>query len=81
MSDTQYDETKEIMVRMDDVRAAHMCSRGARTFCERYGINWSAFLKEGVSSTRLEEIGDYMGLQALEMAKKRIAAQQEGGGA
>lgn len=76
------EDRQEIMVRMDDVRAAHMCSRGARTFCQRYGIDWSTFLSEGVSSVRLEEIGDHMGLQALEIARKRVALemQQDGGG-
>lgn len=77
-------ETEEqvVMVRMDDVRSAHMCSRGARTFCARYGIDWSTFLAEGVSSARLEEIGDHMGLQALEVARARIAkeTEQSGGG-
>lgn len=62
----------EVTVKMDDVRAAHQCSRGARTFCERHGIDWSTFLKEGVSSVRLEEIGDAMGLQAVERARKRV---------
>lgn len=62
----------EIIVKMDDVRAAHQCSRGARTFCERHGIDWSTFLKEGIAASVLETIGDAMGLQALEQAKKRI---------
>jgi hypothetical protein len=66
-----------IMVRMDDVRAAHMCSRGCREFCARYGIDWPTFLHEGVSSVRLEEIGDGMALQALERARERRAAEAE----
>ena len=69
--------SEPVMVRMDDVRAAHMCSRGCREFCARHGIEWSTFLREGVSSARLEDIGDAMAMQAVERARHRLAHEAD----
>ena len=59
------------MVRMEHVRAARMCSRGTRAFFERHGLDWAAFLREGISSEQLEATRDAMALKVVEVARGR----------
>jgi hypothetical protein len=61
--------TVEVRVLMRHVRAAHLCSGGARAFFKRYGLDWNAFLTDGISSSKLEEIGDPMGMKAVAAAR------------
>lgn len=56
---------------MADIRAALMCSRGARMFFERYGLDWSEFLKHGIPADQLEATGDAMALKVVEVARGR----------
>lgn len=66
-----------VIVTMDDVRSAHMCSRGARDFCARYGLDWASFRSDGISSDVLEAIGDHMGLMAVAAARQRLQPRRE----
>lgn len=61
------DET--VIVRMVHVRAAKMCSRGARAFFERHSLDWSKFLKEGIAAEELEATGDAMALHVVKVAR------------
>ena len=63
----------EIRVTMRHVRQCKMCSRGARAFFDRYGMDWSEFLRAGVPVEALEQTGDAMALQAVAVAR----AEQE----
>jgi len=65
------DEPEDIVVTMTDVRAAKMCSGGARAFFKRYELDWQDFLKNGISSKVLIELGDPMALQVVEVARGR----------
>ena len=58
-------------ITMRDVRAAGMCSRGARLFLIRHGFEWSAFLRSGISSEFLIATGDAMALHVVEVASVR----------
>lgn len=62
-----------IRVTMRHVRQTHMCSRGARAFFTRYGLDWTLFLREGLPVEVVEETGDAMALQAAKAAR----AEQE----
>jgi len=59
------------IVTMRDVRAARMCSRGARAFFIRYGLDWDDFLKNGINSEKLEATGDAMAKRVVEVARGR----------
>lgn len=61
----------EVIVTMRDIRAAKMCSKGARTFFERHGLDWGRFLKEGIPASELEKTQDAMALQVVEVANGR----------
>jgi hypothetical protein len=58
---------------MKHIRACRMCSRGARTWFDRHGLNWTDFLRSGVPVEALEQTGDAMALQVAAAAR----AEQE----
>lgn len=63
----------EIRVTMRHIRQCKMCSRGARAFFDRYGMDWSEFLRAGVPVEALEQTGDAMAIQVAQAAR----AEQE----
>lgn len=60
-----------VIVTMRDVRGILGCSKGARDFCQRHGIDWQGFLDNGIPAERLEETGDAMALQLVAYARAR----------
>lgn len=60
-----------VTVTMRDVRKAKMCARGARQFFGVHGLDWSGFLKNGISSEDLESTGDAMAMKCVEVARGR----------
>lgn len=56
---------------MSDVRRARMCSRGARDFFVRHGLDWSAFLREGIDEELLLNTGDPMARAVVQVARER----------
>lgn len=61
----------QVIVKMEDIRAARMCSRGTRAFFARHGLDWQSFLKAGLPAEALEATGDAMALQVVEVARGR----------
>lgn len=57
------------VVTMRHIRAAGLCSRGARAFFQRHGLDWSRFLREGIAAAELEATGDVMALRVVEIAR------------
>lgn len=57
------------MVKMEHVRAAKLCSYGARQFLQRHGFDWDEFLKHGIDADKLEAIGDAMAMKAVQEAR------------
>lgn len=64
-----------VTVTMRDVRGVKGCAKGARAFCERHGIDWTAFLENGVDSGILDATGDHMALQLTAFARARVEAE------
>jgi len=60
--------TDRVVVRMEHVRKAKMCSDGARGFFKRHNLDWCAFLKHGIDSKLLIETGDAMALKVVKVA-------------
>lgn len=56
---------------MRDIRAARMCSGGARKFFEKQGWSWSDFLKNGIDVETVEKSKDPMALKVAEVARGR----------
>ncbi|HSH42874.1 MAG TPA: hypothetical protein VK973_12190 [Arenicellales bacterium] len=62
---------EEVIVTLRDIRALRYCSRGARQFCARHGLDYSDFLRNGISSRELLATGDAMAIKAVEVARGR----------
>lgn len=60
-------------VTMRHIRQCKMCSRGARAFFLRHGLDWSEFLRCGIPAGELERTGDAMANQVVAAAR----AEQE----
>lgn len=58
-----------MMVRMRHVRAARICASGARDFFRANGLDWHDFVKNGISTVTLEEIGNPVALRAVAAAQ------------
>ncbi|SFJ20650.1 hypothetical protein [Albimonas pacifica] len=62
-----------LIVRAEDIRAARLCFQGARPWFRRHGLDWQAFLAEGLPSEVLAATGDAMALRVIAEAEKRAA--------
>lgn len=58
-----------------DFRAAGYCNRKLRPMAERYGIDWSDFIKNGVELEKLAHIENAMLLPVIEIARARENGQ------
>lgn len=59
----------EIVVTMAHVRAANLCSRGARQWFSKYGLDWSQFVREGLPASTLEATGDALAKKVCDIAR------------
>jgi hypothetical protein len=69
------DGTGEIRVFMRHVRSAQICSKGSREFFRKHDLDWGDFLSNGITVSKLEEIGDPIALRAA-----REAVEEEANG-
>ena len=62
--------TSEVICRMRHVRAAGLCSRGSRVWCDSNGIDWNDFLTNGIPASVLEQTGDPIVKKVADAARK-----------
>lgn len=60
-------------VTIDDVRAIH-CTRGARRWFEQHGLDFRAFLREGLDAEVLLAQGDHL---AAEVVRHKLAREAD----
>ena len=65
--------SETLIVRAEDIRAARLCFQGARPWFRRHGLDWQAFLVEGLSAEVLAATGDALALRVIAEAERRIA--------
>ena len=65
--------SESLIVRAEDIRAARLCFQGARPWFRRHGLDWQAFLAEGLPAEVLAATGDAMALRVIAEAGKRVA--------
>lgn len=63
--------TTQVIVTMQHVRQAKLCSHGTRQFFRRHGLDYQKFLSEGLPAETIEATGDAMALQVVEVARGR----------
>ena len=62
---------QEMTIILKHVRQCHMCSRGAREFFGRHGLDWSEFVKNGLPEETILATGDAMAKRVVERAHGR----------
>ena len=62
--------TSELRVTMRHVRAAKLCSRGARAWFIQYKLDYNDFLANGIPVSVLEARGDPLALRAVAAARE-----------
>jgi hypothetical protein len=58
---------------MKHLRAAGMCNREPRVFCQQQGWSWQQFLDEGLPAEQLEASGDPMAIRVAAIAREEAA--------
>lgn len=58
-----------MIIRMKHVRAANLCSRGARHWFAQRGWDWNDFLTNGIDEEALIATGDPYALRVVEAAR------------
>ena len=58
------------LVTMTHVRQLRYCASGARTFCERYGLDWREFVRNGLPASQFEATGDALGAKIAHVARE-----------
>lgn len=52
------------------------CARGAREFFQKHGLDWGAFLRNGIEPEVIERIDDAMAMRALQHAREELIGGQ-----
>ena len=61
----------ETVITIDHVRAVGLCVNGSRTWFERHGLDFRAFLPKGLGAETLLATNDAMALRVVEHARTR----------
>ena len=70
----------DLIVTIAHVRAAGLCVNGSRAWFVRHGLDFRAFLREGLDAQTLLATGDAMALRVVSYAEaqaRQHSAQQE----
>lgn len=65
--------SEDLVIRLRDIRAAGFCTGryGARSWFQRHGLDWSAFIRNGIRASELLATGDSMAVRVVEVARGR----------
>ncbi|MCE8012901.1 hypothetical protein [Billgrantia desiderata] len=66
-----------MIITIDDVRRYH-CARGARQWFERHGLDFKAFLAEGMPAEVLLATGDLRAQQVVDAKRQEVTSEQRG---
>jgi len=61
----------DLIVTINDVRAAGLCVNGSRAWFARHGLDFRAFVREGLDAKTLLATGDAMALRVVEHARQQ----------
>ena len=64
--------SRDVIVTIDDVRAAGLCVNGTRVWFARHDLDFRTFLREGCAAETLLATGDAMALRVVERAHIRL---------
>lgn len=58
-----------MIITMAHIRKARMCRKGACAFFKKHNLDWTDFLKNGISAEKLVLTEDAMALQVVELCR------------
>lgn len=58
------------IVRIHHIRAADLCTRGARAWFQSHGLSWREFLEHGMCADKLDATGDALALKVTAIARE-----------
>lgn len=58
-------------ITMSELRACGMCSRGTKTWFEAHGLDFKAFLRDGIAAEELLATGDGLGIRAVVLVRSK----------
>lgn len=65
------------MVTVAHIRAANFCSRGARQWFTRHGLDYNEFITRGLPIEAIEGTGDAMGKMVADKARAAAIGDDE----
>ncbi len=69
--------TTAILVTMEHVRIAKLCSRGARAWFRHHGLDYITFIKDGLPVEVIEGTNDALGRKVADIARAHAAGETE----
>jgi hypothetical protein len=61
-----------VIIRLVDCRECFYCSRGIRLFFDKYGLDYTDFIKNGIDADKLLSLNDSMANKVVEHASGKI---------
>lgn len=68
--------TNDPLVRIEHVKQARMCTRGARAWFAHHGLSYQEFLLNGMPASVIEATQDAMGIQVARIAREAASEVQ-----
>lgn len=65
----------DAVVRVEHLRSANMCIRGAKQWARYMGIDFDAFVRDGIVASKLEATGDALALRVVKIARDEAAGE------
>lgn len=65
----------DLIVTVEHLRKAGLCSRGARQWFAYTGLDYADFLKNGIPASRVEATNDALGMRVLKIARDEAAGE------
>jgi hypothetical protein len=65
----------DIMVTVKHIRNANFCSRGARIWFARHGLDFNTFITKGYPVEVIENTGDELGRMVASIARQDAAGE------
>jgi len=62
----------DVIVQHRHGRALRYCNRGMRAWCQKQGISWSDFLRNGFPAQVFEATNDPQAMKMVELARNEI---------
>ena len=70
--------TTQTVITIDHVRAVGLCVNGSRAWFVRNGLDFRAFLREGLDAQTLLATGDAMAQRVVEHARNQSSQREQG---